>query len=184
MKLEEKTLKLKNGDEIILKSPTADDAEIVLDFSRKMYSETDFMTLTVSEAQRMDVKRERAFLKDRLADSGAIMIAAYHNGKIVANCSVRCMDEWQKLRHRAEFGLSVLNEYWGLGLGSILMEHIVEFATEAGYEQIELETVRTNERAIALYKKFGFEQTGIIPRAQKLESGKYQDYIYMVKMLK
>lgn len=184
MVLEEKIIKLKNGAEVALKSPSGKDAKIMLDFMFKMYGESDFMTLTLAEAQKMEVEREKAFLNERLDEAGAVTIAAYRNGEIIANCSVRCMDEWKKLCHRAEFGISVLKEYWGLGLGSVLMEHIVDFATESGYEQIELETVRTNERAIALYKKFGFEQTGVIPRAQKLESGEYQDYIIMVKALK
>ena len=43
-------------------------------------------------------------------------------------------------------------EYWGLGIGSLLLSAIISGAREMNYEQIELEVVCENEKAIALYK--------------------------------
>ena len=43
-----------------------------------------------------------------------------------------------KVRHRAEFGISVAKEYWGLGIGKALMTACIECARAAGYIQLEL----------------------------------------------
>ena len=43
---------------------------------------------------------------------------------------------------------------------------------------ITLEVLSENKRAIALYKKFGFEQFGVLDRFYKLE-GKYYAADYM-----
>lgn len=52
-----------------------------------------------------------------------------------------------------------------------------------GYEQIELGVFSDNEKAIALYKKFGFEVWGNVKNAFKLKDGTYQDEIIMGKMI-
>lgn len=48
---------------------------------------------------------------------------------------------------------------------------------------MELEIVSSNERAKHLYEKCGFVKTGVLPHAQRLKDGRYQDYDFMVKML-
>ena len=50
-------------------------------------------------------------------------------------------------------------------------------------EQAELEAVSANEPAIALYRKFGFETTGTVPRAFRYGDGTYADFLFMVKTL-
>ena len=40
-----------------------------------------------------------------------------------------------------------------------------------------------NEPAIALYRKFGFETTGTVPRAFRYGDGTYADFLFMVKTL-
>ena len=47
----------------------------------------------------------------------------------------------------------------------------------------ELEAVSANEPAIALYRKFGFETTGTVPRAFRYGDGTYADFLFMVKTL-
>ena len=75
-------------------------------------------------------------------------------------------------------------EYWGLGIGSALIELMSEKAVENGYEQMELEVVSSNERAIGLYKKMGFVKTGEIPDAMKFKDGTYYGLDIMVKNLR
>lgn len=48
------------------------------------------------------------------------------------------------VRHRAEFGISIAQEYWGLGIGRALMDACIECARKAGYVQLELNVVANN----------------------------------------
>ena len=52
-----------------------------------------------------------------------------------------------------------------------------------GYEQIELGVFSDNEKAKALYKKYGFEVWGNTKNAFKLKDGTYRDEIMMGRMI-
>ena len=93
----------------------------------------------------------------------------------MATAGVDAVGTRDKLRHRAEFGVSVLRAYWGLGLGRALTEACIQCAKEAGYEQLELTVVAENERAIALYRKAGFVEFGRNPRGFRSRTSGYQE---------
>ena len=105
------------------------------------------------------------------------------DGRVVATAGVDAVGTRDKLRHRAEFGISVLRAYWGLGLGRALTEACIQCAKEAGYEQLELTVVAENERAIALYKKAGFVEFGRNPRGFRSRTSGYQEIVHMLLAL-
>ena len=105
------------------------------------------------------------------------------DGRVVATAGVDAVGTRDKLRHRAEFGISVLRAYWGLGLGRALTEACIQCAKEAGYEQLELTVVAENERAIALYRKAGFVEFGRNPRGFRSRTSGYQEIIHMLLAL-
>jgi len=49
----------------------------------------------------------------------------------------------------------------GAGLGAHLLRHVLERARARGVEKLFLEVRASNERAIELYRSFGFEDVGI-----------------------
>lgn len=62
------------------------------------------------------------------------------------------------LRH-GEIGISILKEYWGMGLGTILLEEAIIWATEnARFSTLVLDVLAGNQRAINLYQKMGFQE--------------------------
>ncbi|WP_186565987.1 GNAT family N-acetyltransferase [Lawsonibacter celer] len=69
-----------------------------------------------------------------------------------------------KVKHRAEFGIAIDKDYWGIGIGEALTAACVEFSKSAGYSQLELEVVSDNTGAITLYRKMGFIEFGRNPR--------------------
>ena len=79
--------------------------------------------------------------------------------------------------------ISVLRAYWGLGLGRALTEACIQWAKEAGYEQLELTVVAENERAIALYRKAGFVEFGRNPRGFRSRTSGYQEIVHMLLAL-
>ena len=59
--------------------------------------------------------------------------------------------------------IAVAKDFRGLGMGNILVERMADMALGEGAENMTLEVRVSNERAINLYKKFGFEEYGIRP---------------------
>ena len=64
-----------------------------------------------------------------------------------------------------------------------ILGEILASAKAAGYEQAELEVVSTNEAAVGLYQKLGFQVTGTICHALKYKDGSYADFLFMSKDL-
>ena len=56
--------------------------------------------------------------------------------------------------------ISVCRSRQGFGLGRQLLQHLGEVARKAGGSQILLEVRPSNESALALYRKVGFEMIG------------------------
>lgn len=84
--------------------------------------------------------------------------------------------------HAGHFGMMVLKEYWGFGVGRTLLHLQEEFARAAGYDQIGAKVRDNNKRALALYESEGFQVTGRILRDAKI-NGEYIDSLIIVKLL-
>jgi len=85
--------------------------------------------------------------------------------------------------HRVGIGIALYQKYIGNGLGRVLINRLIKVAKDSGFEQIELDVVEGNERAISLYKSVGFIEYGRFPNANKYEDGTYADTIWMMKYL-
>ncbi len=51
----------------------------------------------------------------------------------------------------------LIPEARGIGLGKLLIQRCLEFAKEAGYRQVYIETMPELKQALTTYEKFGFE---------------------------
>ena len=101
------------------------------------------------------------------------------DGVVVGNAGITSLGTRYKVRHRAEFGISILKEFWGLGIGKALTNACISCAKEAGYEQLELEVVAENTSAVARYKKAGFVEFGRNPKGFKSRISGYQELVSM-----
>ncbi|MBW7572899.1 GNAT family N-acetyltransferase [Caproiciproducens faecalis] len=182
MILEEKKVKLRNGEGCILRSPGAKDAAAVLEELRVTSGETVFMARYEDEITLTE-EDERDFLDSHWSDPKSLLIAAEVNGEIVATAGISPSAPFERCRHRAAFGISVKEKYWGIGIASAILPEIIACAKEAGYEQLELEVVATNERAIALYQKFGFHTYGTMEKSFRYRDGSYGAQLLMLKSL-
>ena len=102
------------------------------------------------------------------------------DGKVVGTAGVDAVGLKYKVAHRAEFGISVLKEYWGLGIGRAMTETCIQCARDAGYVQLELSVVADNARAVAMYQRAGFVECGRNPRGFNSRTAGYQEVISML----
>ena len=126
-----------------------------------------------------DPEQEAQFLEEKTNSTDEIEVIAVIDGKVVGTAGIEAVGKKDKVKHRAEFGIGVLKEYWGLGIGSALLDACIECARTAGYKQLELTVVAENERAIALYQKAGFIEFGRNPMGFRSRMTGYQETVFM-----
>jgi ribosomal protein S18 acetylase RimI-like enzyme len=132
---------------------------------------------------KLTIDDEKKYLENVIDDPSQCMIGAYIDGEHAGSASIAPVMRLDKYRHRAGFGMSVKKKYWHLGVGTALLSACIETARDAGYEQLELEVVADNTRAIALYERLGFVTYGRRPHGFKFRDGSYIDELLMVLML-
>ena len=181
MKYSQKVI-LKNGKEAWLKNGDASDGSAVYENFNATHAETDFL-LSYPDENSFDPEQEAHFLEEKTMSTNEIEIIALVDGKVAGTAGIEAVGAKYKVRHRAELGISILREYWGLGLGRALTEACIRCARDAGYLQLELNVVAENERAVALYRNVGFVEFGRNPIGFNSRTNGFQELIYMLLKL-
>lgn len=110
-----------------------------------------------------------------------LTLVAERGGEVVGSAGLHPASPALRRRHAASLGISVAREHQRSGVGSALMQALCDFAD--GWAQVlrmELTVFSDNERAIALYRRFGFEPEGT-HRGYALRNGVYEDVLAMAR---
>lgn len=170
-----------NGHELLVRVARKKDAKTIVDFMRKIVNETPYL-LSEPKEFKLTIKQEELFIESYNNSLDSIFLLGFLDGKHVGICSMTG-NEKQRLKHRASLSISIYQEYTRKGIGSVMFEKLIEIAKDSGKEQLELEVISTNEAALALYKKYGFEIYGEYENYMKYEDGTYVNCFWMMKKL-
>ena len=172
------TITLKDGRTCLIRQGTADDAEGVLHNFVLNHAQTDFLT-TYPDEITFTVEQEAKYLQAKADSPNEVELVAEVDGRIVGQAGIESLGKTDKVKHRADFGISIDREYWGLGMGRALTRACIELAKQAGYLQLELQAVADNEHALALYASEGFTEYGRNPRGFRSRLTGWQELVYM-----
>lgn len=89
-------------------------------------------------------------------DTKALYLVAESDGMVVGYIGM-----WIALDEGEITNVSVKKELQGQKIGAELMKGLVEAGTKQGVLSYFLEVRESNERAVRLYKSFGFQQVGL-----------------------
>lgn len=168
---------------ILLRSAKTEDAANLIAYLKKTAGETPYLIRNPEEVS-ITMEGEISFIKCMEEAKSELMLLAFCNGKHVGNCSLMSMGNYERYKHRCSIAIALYQEYCGRGIGSVMLETVLQVARELGYEQAELEVAASNKSAIALYKKMGFQVYGTFPNNMKYKDGSYADCHWMMKKLK
>ena len=172
------TVLLKGGMELLVRNAVESDARALRDIMQRTHAETDYL-LSYPDEQSVDEEQEARSLAETERSDNEVELVAVVDGKIVGSAGVTAVGSRRKVVHRARFGISVLQEYWGMGIGRVIMDACIDCARRAGYTQLELEVVADNERALSLYRRAGFEEYERNPRGYRSAASGYQELVHM-----
>jgi RimJ/RimL family protein N-acetyltransferase len=164
---------------VIFRYPKVSDVDQALKYINAVMVESEFLRMN----KRLTRKEEKKWLEDAIAkmrQKRKIVVFAQINGKIAGSGTVESMEGASS--HVGELGISLREQYTGMGIGTRFMELLMSEAIKTGIEVIKLSHYEGNERARRLYEKMGFIHVGVIPKARK-QRGKYWGETIMYKVL-
>ena len=138
----------------------AKDAAALLEYLKIIGGETDNLSFG-AEGVPLDVEAEGAYLAMQAESRDNIQLFAKVNGEIIGTASLN--RKRGRMYHRAEFGISLKKAWWGCGAATVLAHGVLDFAREAGIEQVNLEVRSDNKRASRCMKNSALESCAHSP---------------------
>ena len=181
MLFQEKQIELKDGRTAVFRSPRPEDAKALLHYMKLTTGETPYLLRTPEECT-MTVQQEQDYIASSVLQEYDVMILCFVGGALAGNCRIVRHNK-AKNRHRADVMIALCKEFWNLGIGTAMFREMIALARQWGLEQLELEVIEGNTRAIALYEKMGFETVAVTPNAIHLSDGTVLSEALMIKQL-
>lgn len=168
-----------NNLRYIIRSAIEKDAKNLSEVRLQVDGETEYLDREQGEAYIYETGFKK-LIKDDTESISNLFLVAVVDEKIVG--FPRCEGyKLKRMSHQVEFGVCVLKEYWGYGIGKNLLKESIHWADSNHFKKITLRVLETNDKAIRLYKKYGFEVEGILKNDKILSDGKYYNTILMAR---
>ena len=125
---------------------------------------------------------EEELIKEKIINRGKnqYWYVAEENGKVIGLGILMNHGNLRK-KHVGLITLMVNSDYQNKGIGSLLMDKLINLSESLNIIRLELCVFRDNYKAINLYKKFGFKEEGIKVKSA-LKNGEYVDEIMMARI--
>lgn len=166
-----------NGLTYTIRSSIESDAKDLSEIRLQIDGETENLDRESGEAF-IDVNGFAQLIdKDTISPRNLFLVAVADNRIIGFS---RCEGVYLKrLSHKVEFGLCVLKDFWGHGIGTNLLKESIVWADSNNIKKVTLNVLETNTTAIELYKRMGFEIEGTLKNDKILSDGEYYNTIVM-----
>ncbi|MDM0469649.1 GNAT family N-acetyltransferase [Clostridium perfringens] len=126
---------------------------------------------------------EEELIKEKIINRGKnqYWYVAEENGKVIGLGILMNHGNLRK-KHVGVITLMVNSDYQNKGVGSLLMDKLINLSESLNIIRLELCVFRDNYKAINLYNKFGFKEEGIKVKSA-LKNGEYIDEVMMARII-
>ena len=167
----------KDGREVILRTPRWEDLDDLTEFINSLVEER----ADICRSEKVTREEEAEWLGRKLADlenDRIFCLVAEVDGKVVANSEIGKNRGYSS--HVGGVGIGIRKGYRDMGIGTEMLTTLIGQAEKMGLKMLTLGVFSSNDRAIHVYGKVGFKETGKIPK-EIYKDGKYIDHIIMTK---
>lgn len=166
---------LNDGRVLFVREAEPGDASAVLTYLEEISGQSDFLSFGPGEFELTEPE-EQEFLSKYRASDNQLYTLGIINDRIVSTLNFSA-GRRPRVRHTGEFGMSVHKQFWGRGIGSFMLDALLDWAKHTHIvTKINLRVRTDNQRAIQLYERKGFVKEGTIRREFLLQGRYYDDY--------
>lgn len=170
-----------NNKRIEFRHIQPNDAESFLSFKKQVPHDSPH-TMQYIGQNLPTIKEITQWLLDRENDEVTLIIGAFEESKVIGYLNFRKpYPDHPWVQHLGQFGMMILKEFWGLGIGKKLLQLQEAHALKLGVIRLEAMVRINNERGLILYQRSGYEIEGTRRKAAKIENKFYDEY-YIAKI--
>ncbi|MCM2282398.1 MAG: GNAT family N-acetyltransferase [Bdellovibrionaceae bacterium] len=172
----------KSGRRVIFRHCEPNDADAFLEFQPKIAAET---TNTLQVAGRTpDREKLRDIWSADMNNPTPLRLGCFLGSKLIGQLGFHPEHHpphpWTK--HVGRFGMFILQEFWGEGIGKKLLEIMEDHARFIGVIRIEAMVRVQNERGVRLYSRMGYGIEGTRKNAAFIND-RFHDELFIAKLL-
>ena len=170
-------------DHLEIREARERDSGTLVQLKKKVFTETNQLLQSLQDYD-CDVEEERYLIRRyRHLDNSGLFLAM--SGRQAVGFVTLQGASLVRSRHVAQLGIAVCKDLWGRGVGRALMEYSVEWARANRFlKKLSLLVYSDNERAISMYRAYGFVHEGVLKQEVYLAAqDRYVDLVSMGLML-
>lgn len=169
-------------DEVVIRYPKNGDSPAMCEYINALSQEKTFITF---QGEVINPEDEEKYLQSQLKhieEKKVAQLLLFVNGKLSGISEVKMFDRIKA--HVGLFGITIANEQRGKGFGKLLMQNVINEAKNnlIGLKIITLDCFAENEKALSLYKSFGFMEYGRLPEGNLYKDGFSEDVSMYLKV--
>jgi len=180
-----KRFRSSNGDEVILRALRWEDLDDCVSFINDLVKEKKTEPYLGIMADAIQTRESEAeWLAKQLLGiekRNIVSVVAEVSGRLEGNASMT-RGSYDDSRLHGALGIAISKKHRDRGIGLEMMRTLVRESRKIGLRTLELEVFANNPRAIHVYEKAGFKQTGRFPK-KIARRGKSIDSILMTREL-
>jgi ribosomal protein S18 acetylase RimI-like enzyme len=173
------TFSLEDGRSVVLRTPRWDDLDQLLGLINSLVEERAEIVVDEKFSREQEAEWLSGLLL-RLEKDETFFLVAEVDGKVVASSDLHTGRGSEKFV--GAVGVGVEKGFRDLGIGTRIMQAMAKEAQRIGLKVLILSVFASNKRAIHIYEKVGFVQTGRVPK-KHFRDGKFIDEISMARSL-
>ena len=168
--------------DLLIREAEISDASEVIALLDQIGQESNFTSLDENGISMAESEMQ-IFIDKQAQSENQITLLAFLNDELAGIINVTA-DQRPRVRHIGDIFLGIKKTFWSSGLGSILMEEVIEWAKTSGViRRLQLTVQKRNLAAIHLYEKMGFITEGLQERGACIERGEFLDVYLMGKLI-
>jgi len=169
----------KNGEKVVFRPEQSGDTEMLWEMFSTLSEESASNLTPPFTRERVESWTSNINYDEVLAI--VVIIEEKSEQRIIGSASLK-FNQQEALKHKAELGITVHDNYQNMGIGTALLKHLITIARMKNLKKIYLHVSTANDRAINLYKKAGFKVEGKLCKESYI-NGKYRDEYRMALLL-
>jgi RimJ/RimL family protein N-acetyltransferase len=175
-KLFPRKVPLSQGQILKIREALPADAQATITCLNLAGGQTDYLTFGANEFN-VSVSREQEFIRWCRDMPNSLMLLAEIDDQLVGLLTLEG-NQRPRMSHVAELGISLLQQYWGQGIGRLLLHAGLDWASQNKLlRKINLRVHEHNRRAIKLYESLGFQREGVVSREYLINGQFYANLV-------